>query len=250
MQIRFSPTTALAAAGAVAIASAGLTSPALAGEDADKLAKKVHKAYQAINQYEGQTEVQVKMEAKQGRSRTQNASQSLAFDRDKDRMRLDTPASALAVQDGKLKMTISQHKAHHLEKDTGKGITYTKLQKAAPMAMQQATIPEFAMMTEDEPAGMIGNGKAKTVETDGKAKGLAFPTDRGQLVLHVNPDTHLIEKTVKKVDLSGSRSPLQKVTITYNHSIETKNESIDESTFALDTSDSKAVNSMRTLMPN
>lgn len=252
MAIRFPQMTRMVAAGA--LIAAGAAGPAVAASDdssakAAELAKQVHQAYQDLDRYQSETQVEVKMEAKSGETRKQTASQKLAFDRNNDRFRLDSPGSSMVVADGTLKMRVAQHKKHHLEKAAGSPITYSKLKKAVPMVFGRATVPEFALMTEDKPMQALpSQGKPTLIKADGKAQALKVPTRRGHLVMHINPETKLIDRTVKQVDMSGGRSRLKNVTITYDHTIKAQNEAIDEKTFALDTKNSEAVDSLRTLI--
>jgi len=222
-------------------------SPATAlGQQAQALVDQVRAAYEKLDQYQSKTDITVRMESSNGQSRTQNHALSIAFDRPGQRLRVDQPGGVMAINDGTLKMTLDTYDKHHLEKQAPSPLRYSSLSETARLPL-----PELAMLTEDDPLAALATGQnanTQVVDIEGSdAKGLSVSTRQGEFTMHIDPDTHMIEKTVQTMDMSSS-SRMNSLEVTFDHQVEATNQTLDNAQFSLKTANSEAVDSMQALM--
>jgi thiol-disulfide isomerase/thioredoxin/outer membrane lipoprotein-sorting protein len=218
----------------------------------NELAKKVQKAYQALDQYHAKHDGVMRMQMRGGESNEQSRSSTIAYDRQGDRLRLDMGETFTLVSDGKtLSAYIAGYKGHHLETKAPDPLDSQNLRQTMPFLGQTAS-PDLAMLIDQAPIAAIAgqpDAKAKTVEVDAEnTLGLEVPTVRGQPVtLHIDPDSHLITKAVRKID-TAQHPQVDSATVTVEYDIQAQNETLDDKLFALETdAKSKPVDSAEKL---
>ncbi len=197
------------------------------------LSQQVRQAYTDTQQY--QADVQFTLTQKQPRiTSTQQFDVYVVFDRSGQALVLDKPDMRVVVEGGRLKMRSDQLPSRYLDTEVSDPITLASIAQALPPALDPPMV-DVILLVGDDPAGMLDSLRAGDAPDT-----LNVDLPMGVMTLHVDPQSHLIQKAVVDIDMQGQGAPGESVTLTYDYQIEKHNQPIDPQALAFEAGSDQA----------
>lgn len=222
----------------IALTFLGLTAPVMAEdsppaapaagttEAEPELLEQVRQAYRDTQQYQAT----VKFQSAQASGRVtqiQAMEFYIAFDRQTQRLLIDKPDMYVVVADGQFKMKSDQIPSYYLDAALTQPMSeWNGMLTAMPLAFRPR-LPDVAFLVADDPSAALGGLGFAKIEAGDEADTLKVKTSEGLMVMHVDPQTYLIDRA--EVDVPGYGN--SKVTLHYDFDIQKRNESIDPEVF-------------------
>ncbi len=224
--------------------AAGVTDPATALRD------RILNAYAQAKTFSAKVEFTVN----QNQGRWANIRQTwytVAYERP-DRFALDHPDYKLVVDKGQLRAVLGQVSGHHVEQPVTK-LDYQALTDGLPRLFGNPPLPAVVMLLSPEPMGVLsGLAKAdvKLAASDENhpRAGLTFADQDGS-VWTIWPEANgLIREVVLQVDATHmGGKPGDSVSVSYKYPDAALDGKLPDDAFALDTTNSVAVDSLQAL---
>jgi thiol-disulfide isomerase/thioredoxin len=232
---------------ASAFASAG--PPEEAGQNPGRA---LTEAYQNRAQYQATAKVTIKQSGPWQVTRTGQV--QVALDREGQRLAIDHPAARVVVKDGTLHMKSETLPGHHLETSVQEPISYEAVRQAVPFLANPPLI-DLALLLADDPMAALSagqSGQATPVTDDnGQVTGLTLNTAQGELTLHFKGSQPTLTRAKLAHDGQQTRSQRGPEQISTAYQFENKQTPrFAEDTFAFDTSNSQAADSLRSMVQN
>lgn len=226
--------TARTLAATLIFTAAAFAQDEAASTDASLL-DRVHRAYQQTDQY--RATVAFGLEQKQERvTNIQRMDFYVVYDRAQQQLVVDKPDMRIVVKDGRLLMQSEQLPGHYLDAELPDPPTWGAIVAALPY-INEPPLPDVVMLMADDPhAALAVPGGA--IKVGDAPNTLIVTTDEGPMTLHVDPQTHLIDRAEVAVNTMGPGGP--SMTLSYDYDVQQHNQPLDAGAFAFDTTNKQS----------
>jgi len=199
------------------------------------LVGRVLQAYRDTQQY--QATIAFSVEQQDGRvTNIQKMDFYVAFDRPGQQLLVDKPDMRIIAGGGELKMTHYQAPNHYVKAPVADPLEWSSLMGALEQ-INSPVLPDVAMLVAGDPGAVLSRTGA--MRAGAEADTIVADLRAGELVMHVNPDTRLIDRAELEIQGRGK--------LTYVFDVRKHNEPLDAELFTFDPRGAQEVGSLMEL---